>query len=65
MLGVSPQLFPVGHARLVVVAEVHQVGPSTPWSRDESQPYPMEEDTRGEEWGADCSLGQFMQQPIP
>ena len=30
MLGVSPQLFPVGHARLVVVAEVHQVGPSTP-----------------------------------
>ena len=35
----------------------------TPSPRDESQPYPMEEDTRGEEWGADCSLGQFTQRP--
>ena len=35
----------------------------TPSPRDESQSYPMEEDTRGEEWGADCSLRQFTQRP--
>ena len=46
--------------------QVHQDDVHAPPSpRVMSQPYPMEEATRGGEWGADCSLGQFTQQPIP
>ena len=37
----------------------------TPSLRDESQPYPMKEDTRGEAREADCSLGQFKAASLP